>query len=149
MPVLAGLSDARRRLNDRAAFHSAAQAVYCEHMRKTLSLVVGAALLAAPLPVAAQAAAFTLVNNTDIDFRSVKARRFGSTEWMPLVVVPVPVTAGGGRGAVDFSSRDCAYDLQATLPDGRTVVWSGVNLCDTKVVTLNRNASGVLWVDYR
>jgi hypothetical protein len=100
------------------------------------------------VPVAAEAVSFTLVNNTDIDFSAMKIRRMGTQPWTPLSIAPIPVPKSGGRGAVKFSNPDCAFDLQATLPDGRVVVWSGVNLCDTKVVTLNRNASGELWVDY-
>lgn len=107
------------------------------------------AVCAAPVPALAQAANFTLVNNTDIDFTSLKVRPVGEQQWKPLVVAPVPVAKSGGRGAVSFKNQDCAFDLEATLPDGRVVVWPRVNLCDTKVVTLNRNASGVLWVDYR
>lgn len=107
------------------------------------------ALLALPVPVSGQAVNFTLVNNTDIDFTELTVRRFGTTNWQPLVVRPVPVTAAGGRGSVDFSDPDCAFDLQARLPDGRMVVWSGVNLCEAKVVILNQRANGVLWADYR
>lgn len=118
-------------------------------MRKTFAITVAAALLAMPAPLAAQAASFTIVNNTNIDFSGVKVRRFGTRDWVPLVVSPVPVAGTGGRGAVQFSDPDCAFDLQATLPDGRVVVWSGVNLCEANIVTLNRSASGELWVDYR
>jgi hypothetical protein len=106
-------------------------------------------LLASSAPAFAQATNFTLVNNTTIDFTSMKVRRFGTDEWLPLVIAPVPVRKSGGQGAVEFSNQDCAFDLQATLPDGRLVVWPGVNLCDAKVVTLNQSASGQLWVDYR
>ena len=74
-------------------------------------------------------------------------RRFGTNEWLPLTVSPVPPKAGG-RAAADFKNEDCAFDLRATLPDGRTVVWPGVNLCQVKVVTLNQKAGGALWVDY-
>jgi len=112
-------------------------------------MLAGASLLTAPVPVYAQAVNFTLVNNTQIDFTALTVRRFGDGEWLPLVVAPVPVAAGGGRGAVDFSNPDCAFDLRATLPDGRAVVWSGVNLCDAKVVILNQRADGVVWADYR
>lgn len=118
-------------------------------MKLLIPIALGVALAVSPAPLAAQAAGFTLVNNTDIDFTEMKVRPFGSSEWLPLVVSPVPVARSGGQGAVDFSNPDCAFDLQATLPDGRVVVWPRVNLCETKVVTLNRNASGVLWVDYR
>lgn len=118
-------------------------------MTRALALAAAALLCAAPVPALAQATSFAIVNNTDIDFTGLKVRRFGTSEWLPLVVAPVPVARSGGRGSVQFSNPDCAFDLQATLPDGRMVVWSGVNLCETKVVTLNRNARGDLWVDYR
>ena len=106
-----------------------------------------AAGLAAPAPAAAQAGNFTIVNATPIDFTGLSVRRFGSGQWQPLVVSPgrVPVA---GRGAATFRDEDCAFDLRATLPDGRTVVWPGVNLCEVKVVTLNQKAGGTLWVDY-
>ena len=118
-------------------------------MKNCLALVAAALVAVAPVPVSAQAAKFTLVNNTDVSFTQLMVRRFGSQEWLPLVVTPVPVSRSGGRGAVDFNDPDCAFDLQATLPDGRVVVWSGVNLCEAQVVTLNRRANGELWVDYR
>lgn len=116
-------------------------------MKTSLAILVAALVAAAPGPAPAQATNFTLVNNTDIPFTALMARRYRTQQWMPLVVNPVPV-ASRGRGAVEFSDQDCAFDLQATLPDGRVVVWSGVNLCDAKVVTLNRDANGVLWIDY-
>lgn len=117
-------------------------------MKTTLGALLAAALVAAPASVWAQAVNFTLVNNTDVSFTGLTVRRFGSQQWLPLVA-PVPLTRSGGRGDVVFSDPDCAFDLQATLPDGRAVVWSGVNLCEAKVVTLNRSANGELWVDYR
>ena len=117
-------------------------------MKASLAIIAAVLMAAAPAPAAAaQAANFTLVNNTDIAFTAMMARRYGTQQWMPLAVRPVPV-ASRGRGAVEFSDPDCAFDLQATLPDGRVVVWSGVNLCDAKVVTLNRDSNGVLWIDY-
>ena len=117
-------------------------------MNRLLSFPIAALVFAAPVPALAQASSFTLVNKTDIDFSAMKARRTGTSQWAPLAVNPTPVAKSGGQGAVQFSDPDCAFDLQATLPDGRVVVWSGVNLCDAKVVTLNRSASGDLWVDY-
>lgn len=115
---------------------------------KTLALAIAALACAIPAPLAAQATNFTLVNNTDISFTGLMARRFGTQSWAPLTVAPLPLPRSGGRGAVAFTNPDCAFDLQAILPDGRMVVWSGVNLCDAKVVTLNRGPGGELWVDY-
>ena len=117
-------------------------------MKRKLAILLAVLALGAPAPLAAQAN-FTLVNNTDVHFTRLMVKRFGSDQWLPLTVSPVPLTSSGGKGLVDFSDQDCAFDLQATLPDGRMVVWPGVNLCEAKVVTLNRSANGQLWVDYR
>jgi hypothetical protein len=118
-------------------------------MKYSLAFFIAALVAAVPAPASAQAANFTLVNNTDVSFTRLMARRFGTQQWQALTVTPVPLSRSGGRGAVEFSNPDCAFDLQATLPDGRVVVWSGVNLCEAKVVTLNRGAGGELWVDYQ
>lgn len=118
-------------------------------MKTTLGALLAALMVSTPAPLWAQAVNFTLVNNTDVHFTRLMAKRYGSNQWLPLTVSPVPVRGAGGSGAVEFSDPDCAFDLQATLPDGRAVVWSGVNLCEAKVVTLNRGANGELWVDYR
>jgi hypothetical protein len=118
-------------------------------MKPALAMIIAVAVAAIPAPAAAQAASFTLVNNTDIPFTQLSVRRFGSQEWRPLIVAPLPVAHSGGRGSVDFNDPDCAFDLQATLPDGRLVVWPRVNLCEARIVTLNRSARGDLWVDYR
>ncbi|QNM82646.1 hypothetical protein H8M03_11710 [Sphingomonas sabuli] len=114
-----------------------------------LPILLAAAIALSPAPALAQAGRFLIVNNTDIDFSAVQVRPVGSNQWLPLVVKPVPVTRSGGQGNVDFNNPECAFDLQATLPDGRVVVWSRLNLCETKAVTLNRSASGELWADYR
>ncbi len=116
-------------------------------MKKLLVFVVAAAFAASPVPAVAQAGSFTIVNATGIDFTGLTVRRFGTTEWMPLAVSPSRLP-NAGRGTADFKNEDCAFDLRATLPDGRTVVWPGVNLCQVKVVTLNQKADGALWVDY-
>lgn len=118
-------------------------------VKHAFSLASAAGFAIASAPVAAQAVSFLLINNTDIEFSEVKVRRFGTEPWIPLVVAPVPVAKSGGRGSVRFSDPDCSFDLQARLPDGRMMVWPAVNLCDATVVTLNRNANGELWADYR
>lgn len=107
--------------------------------------ILAAALFAAP-PAAALAGAanFTLVNATGAAMTDVSIRRFGTEDWRPLAVSPPP----GGRAPVQFRDDDCAFDVRATLGDGKMVVWSGVNLCETKLVALNRSATGEAWVDY-
>jgi len=105
-----------------------------------MKTLIFAALLVAASPALAGASNFTLVNGAGGPLGNLSIRRVGTNDWKPL--------SQGAGGAVQFSDPDCAFDLQATLPDGRVVVWSGVNLCDAKVVTLNRSASGDLWVDY-
>jgi hypothetical protein len=116
-------------------------------MKRVTASALAAAIALSPVPVFAQAANFTLVNATNVEMTGLAVRRFGTSEWQPLTVAPVPVIKGG-RGAAQFKNEDCAFDLRATLPDGRTVIWSGVNLCQAKVVTLHQNARGALWVDY-
>jgi hypothetical protein len=118
-------------------------------MKQVLAIVAASVLAVVPMPAQAQAASFVLVNNTDIAFTSIQARRFGSQDWRAVVIAPVPLAASGGRGSAEFSDEECAFDLQATLPDGRQVVWRAVNLCEARVVTLNRTADGQFWVDYR
>lgn len=110
--------------------------------------MAGALAAMSPAPAFAQAGDFAIVNATSIDFTRLAVRRFGTNQWLPLTVAPVPLTKSGGRGAARFQNVDCAFDLKATLPDGRDVIWSGVNLCQVKVVRLNQNARGQLWVDY-
>ena len=131
----------------RTAYPDGGGSVYSGVMRSQPILVLAAALALSPASLSAQAASFTLVNNTEIAFTGLMARRAGTQPWLPLGVSPVPLPRSG-RGAVTFSDPDCAFDLQATLPDGRVVVWPRVNLCEAKVVTLNRGADGSLWVDY-
>ena len=119
-------------------------------MKSSLAIIAAAAALAvSPALAQPQAVSFTIVNNTEIAFTDLKIRRFGTADWVPLRVTPVPVAPKGGTGAVEFSNQDCSFDLQATLPGGQVVVWSGVTLCEARIVTLNRSPSGNLWVDYR
>jgi hypothetical protein len=110
-----------------------------------LMMVVGlAAGLASPAASAVDGAGnFTLVNGTNGAITSVAIRRTGTAAWRPLSYAASP----GGRAMVQFSDPDCAFDIRADVA-GAQLVWAGVNLCEAKVVTLNRNASGLLWADY-
>lgn len=113
-------------------------------MKRLISSVVALALLALPAPAFAGATDFSVVNATGLNMTGLTIRRTGTQGWKALGSAPSP----GGRGAVQFSDPDCAFDIQATLQGVGTVVWSGVNLCEVKAVILNRNASGAIWVDY-
>ena len=107
---------------------------------------LGAATLAlSPTAAVAGAGNFTIVNATGRDISALSIRRFGTKDWKAL---PAAAPRAGARGAVQFSDADCAFDIQAKLADGATAEWSGVNLCEAKAVTLNRNESGAAWVDY-
>ena len=97
-----------------------------------------------PAPAFAGASSFSIVNAAGADISTLAIRRVGSPKWQSL-----GTTAPTGKAAaVPFSDPDCAFDLRATLANGATVTWTGVNLCDVKLVTLRRNAAGLAWVDY-
>jgi hypothetical protein len=113
-------------------------------MLKRIAVAAAAFLLMPSVPALAEAGDFTLVNGVGADMSGVSIRRTGTTEWTTLSVSP----KAGGRGTVKFHDPDCAFDIRATLAGGGTAVWSGVNLCEAKAVTLNRNESGAAWVDY-
>ena len=95
-------------------------------------------------PAVAGAGGFTLVNGAGAGLKDVSIRRFGTEDWKALAASPAP----GARQSVSFSDPDCAFDIRARLDGAGTVVWTGINLCEVKSVTLNRSPSGQLWVDY-
>lgn len=107
-------------------------------------LFIAAVLSAWAGPAIAGAANFTVVNATGRDITALSIRRFGTAAWKPLRAAP----KAGERGTVQFTDTDCAFDIQGTLAGGVNAVWSGVNLCEAKAVTLNRSDSGAVWVDY-
>ena len=117
---------------------------YIVVMKRWIATLLAASLAAAPAQAFAGAGNFTLVNKTSANIVALQIRRVGTTAWQPLGGNP----AVGSRMAVAFSDPDCAFDVQARLADGKTAVFTGVNLCDVTVVTLNRGPGGDLWVDY-
>ena len=113
-------------------------------MKRLLPLMLVAAMAASPAHALAGAGNFTLVNRTGANISTLQIRRVGTGAWQPLGANP----SAGARMAVAFTNPDCAFDIQAKLADGKLALFSGVNLCDVTVVTLNRGSSGNLWVDY-
>ena len=48
----------------------------------------------------------------------------------------------------NFNDPDCAFDIRGEGAGHGPVTWAGVNLCDVKSVTLNRDGAAGAWVDY-
>ena len=113
-------------------------------MKRLIAPLLGLAMAALPAPALADAGNFTLVNKTGANISSLQIRRVGTAAWQPLGGNP----AAGSRIAVAFTNPDCAFDIKANLADGQSATFTGVNLCDVTVVTLNRGSGGNLWVDY-
>ena len=113
-------------------------------MRWSIALPMAALIAALPAPALARAGSFVLVNRTNVNLSDLAIRRYGTQEWKGLALAP----ASGAQGPVEFDDPDCAFDIRASA-GGNQLVWSGVNLCEAKIVTLRRNEkSGALWVDY-
>ena len=110
-------------------------------MRKIALL---AFLLTPASPALAGASNFVLVNGTGGALADVSIRRAGTSEWKKLGTAP----AAGARGPVQFSDPDCAFDIQAKVDGGGPVTWAGINLCDVKSVTLEKDENAGAWVDY-
>jgi hypothetical protein len=109
---------------------------------KRLMLVL--TLLGTGSPALAGASGFTLVNGTGAALAELSIRRSGTQEWKALGAAP----SAGARMDMKFSDPDCAFDIRANVPGSGAVTWAGVNLCDVKSVTLNRDAAAGAWVDY-
>src|SRR5687768_2270085 len=113
-------------------------------MKRLIAPLLGLAMAVASVPALAAAGNFTLVNRTGANISSLQIRRVGTSAWQPLGGNP----AMGSRVAVAFANPDCAFDIKANLAGGESATFTGVNLCDVTVVTLNRASGGNLWVDY-
>lgn len=108
-----------------------------------MKTLIFAALIVAASPAFAGASNFDLVNGTAGALADLSIRRSGTNDWKPLGSAP----SAGARGSMTFSDPDCAFDIRATV-GGSPVVWSGINLCGAKSVTLKRDAATGAWVDY-
>ncbi|NJC06720.1 hypothetical protein GGQ97_002513 [Sphingomonas kaistensis] len=89
---------------------------------------------------------FVLVNGTGASIEELAIRPAnGSAPWRSVGGVALPARS---RVSVPSPGGDlCAFDLRARLA-GSEITWTSVNLCDVRIVTLNRRADGTLWVDY-
>ena len=112
-----------------------------QRMQRVAILTV---LLVTASPALAGASNFTLVNGTAGALADLSIRRAGTTDWKALGTAP----SAGARGSIQFSDPDCAFDIRATVPGSGPVTWAGVNLCDVKSITLQRDPSAGAWVDY-
>jgi len=113
-------------------------------MAKPLALFQFLVALSAATSASAGVNGFTIFNQTGAALSSMEVRRVGGSDWVPLSAAP----AAGASATAAFKDPDCAFDLRGTVAGAGAAVWRGVNLCDVKSVTLNRDKSGRTWVDY-
>ena len=115
---------------------------------RSLATLALLALLAVPVTTPAIAApgasGLTIANATGQALTALSIRRTGTQSWRPLPAGPIR----DSQTKIPFADPDCAFDIKATLGDGAVAEWAGVNLCEAKLLTLNRNAAGATWVDY-
>jgi hypothetical protein len=112
--------------------------------RMNKAAILALLLIPASPALARGASSFTLVNGTTGALTNVSIRRAGTNDWKPLGAAP----AAGARGSVQFSDPDCAFDIRANVAGGGSVTWAGINLCDVRSVTLQRDDNAGAWVDY-
>lgn len=113
-------------------------------VKRVIALASIIAAMALAPPALGAVHGFAIVNKAGGALSGVALRRVGSSEWTPLAVAASP----GATVRAAFTNPDCAFDLRATVVGAGQVIWGGVNLCDVKSVTLNRDPAGRSWVDY-
>ena len=114
-------------------------------MRKRYEWAAALGLAVIAAPAFAEAGNFTVVNETGAGISQLSIRRTGTADWRAL---PAQAPAPGASSSVAFSDPDCAFDIRASLANGSTAEWAGVNLCGTNRLTWRRRAAGETWVDY-
>lgn len=134
----------RTRPEDLPALQGASDSGYKDEVN-SLRLVLCVAAGIAAAPAVAGAGNFMLVNGTAEALADISVRPLGGGAWQTLGSGSL---AGGARQAIAFSDDRCGFELRATVAGGRQLSWPNVNLCDTKVVTLNRRPDGTSWVEY-
>ena len=112
-------------------------------MGRGLIEFAGASLLFMTAAALAAPPTLSIVNATGADIIVMEVRRVGGKSWKS-----VSLTAPAGKAAsAAFADPDCAFDLKVALSNGESVTFSGVNLCDAKLLTLRRTGT-TAWVDY-
>jgi hypothetical protein len=90
------------------------------------------------------AAQVVVVNATGSSITALSVRPYGAAGWQPVD----GALSVGARRSISGQGEACAFDIRGKLAGGAEVTWSGVNFCETKVVTLNRRPDGTTWADY-
>lgn len=112
-------------------------------MGKSILAFFGASLIGLATAGTAAPGYLSIVNGTGADITGMEVRRVGGKNWQS-----VALTAPAGKAAsAPFTDPDCAFDLKVALSNGESVIFSGVNLCDAKLLTLRRTGK-TAWVDY-
>lgn len=99
-------------------------------------------VVAAATSALAAAGPVVVVNGTGEVLGGIEIREFGGA-WAPVGGGLSP----GARSALPVSGQGCSYEVRATVA-GKPVTWPGLNLCEVKVVTLNRRSDDMVWADY-
>lgn len=87
-----------------------------------------AALLIAPAAHAADGIRYLeLLNRAHDSVTAVAIAAAGSGRFQPAAIDPVP--GGGGATTVAVGDAGCRYDLQVGFGNGRSVVYSNVDVC--------------------
>ena len=99
--------------------------------------------LAVPASAVAASNSIAVVNGTGAPLSNLEIRPVGK-DWSAMA----PGLSPGARTMADLAGNDCAFDVRGSVAGGGTVQWSRLNLCEAKIVTLNRRADGTSWADY-
>ena len=109
-------------------------------------LVLVTSLLIAPVAKAGTQD-FTLVNGSGVDVYSLYISETGNENWEEDMLGD-DVLLDGERLQIHFSGHTaCLWDMMVEDEDGESLVWQGLNLCESSVVVL-RCGDGECWAEY-
>ncbi len=105
-------------------------------------IMVAALFLVLGLSVNAQEQNFSLVNGTDFVISYVYISPSAAETWGEDILT-VDVLGSGEQCDISFANHDeCYWDIKAVAADGSEAVWSGIDLCESYVITLTMTADG-------